>query len=361
MLSDSEWLVGTDYLVLLTEARFMKAVISVILAIVAMAGAVVLQGSEQDPATKATAEGRLPSGLSSVEGASYRSVEGLAAGSKEAQDRQREAVEATGLPLEVECKLTGMRFRLIPAGEFVLGGDMSPSEIVSHYGGREEWYTNEGPQRTVRITKPFYMGIYEVTQAQYQAVMGGNPSLFKGNDLPVERVSWEDATEFCRRMSQLTGLTIALPTEAQWEYACRAGTTTPFYFGSNANQLGEYAWYSDNSGRKTHPVGQRRPNAWCLYDMHGNVWEWCADWYEDSYSGPAAVDPQGPQSGADRVRRGGSWNGNDRSCRSASRRWGYPGRTDNNLGLRVVVSGGLDFRLMSVKDVCPESRRLRMQ
>ena len=165
--------------------------------------------------------------LASRSGSAYPSVKGLASGSEQAQERQRAAVQATGLPLEVECEKTGMRFRLIPAGEFVMG---SPSNEANRDN-------NEGPQRTVKLTKPFYMGVTEVTHAQYQRVMGSNPSNWKGDNLPVERVSWNDATEFCRRMSQLTGLTITLPTEAQWEYACRAGTTTPYYFGSNANQL----------------------------------------------------------------------------------------------------------------------------
>lgn len=267
-------------------------------------------------------------------GSAYPSVKGLASGSEQAQERQRAAVQATGLPLEVECEKTGMRFRLIPAGEFVMG---SPSNEADRF-------SEEGPQRTVKLTKPFYMGVTEVTQAQYQRVMGSNPSFWKGDNLPVERVRWNDATEFCRRMSQLTGLTITLPTEAQWEYACRAGTTTPYYFGSNANQLGDYAWFNSNSGGKTHLVGTKKPNAWGLYDMHGNVWEWCQDWFQDSYNGLANTDPQGPQSGAYRVLRGGSWPYDARSCRSASRPGGIPVGTYGVYGFRVVlVSGGLDF------------------
>ncbi len=279
------------------------------------------------------AEHRLPQGLKEVASAAYPSVEGLASGSEQAQERQRAAVQATGLPLEVECEMTGMRFRLIPAGEFVMGSPSNEANRNSY----------EGPQRTVKLTKPFYMGVTEVTQAQYQRVMGSNPSNWKGDNLPVEFVSWNDATEFCRRMSQLTGLTITLPTEAQWEYACRAGTTTPYYFGSNANQLGEYALFGSNSSITTHPVGTKKSNAFGLYDMHGNVWEWCQDWYQDSYNGLANSDPQGPQSGAVRVLRGGSWFSDALHCRSALRYWSGPGDSFNGYGFRVLVSGGLDF------------------
>jgi formylglycine-generating enzyme required for sulfatase activity len=130
----------------------------------------------------------------------------------------------------------------------------------------------EKPLHTVKITKGFYMGAFEVTQGQYQQVMGTNPSYFKGANLPVEQVSWDDAVEFCKKLSQKEGKTYRLPTEAEWEYACRAGTTTKFSFGDDESQLGEYAWYGKNSGMKTHPVGKKKPNAWGLFDMHGNVW-----------------------------------------------------------------------------------------
>ena len=317
--------------------------------IVAVLGIVILivvlgcrSGSDRSPASTQTvtmephlqAERRLPQGLKEVASAAYPSVEGLASGSEQAQERQRAAVKELGLPLEVDCEMTGMRFRLIPAGEFVMG---SPSNEADRN-------IDEGPQRTVKLTKPFYMGVTDVTQAQYQRVMGSKPSEWKGDNLPVEQVSWNDATEFCRRMSQLTGLTITLPTEAQWEYACRAGTTTPYYFGSNANQLGDYAWFTSNSGSKTHPVGTKKPNAWGLYDMHGNVWEWCQDWFQDSYNGLAKSDPQGPQSGADRVLRGGGWSYDALNCRSAARGRDAPDYTYGGYGVRVVlVSGGLDF------------------
>jgi formylglycine-generating enzyme required for sulfatase activity len=167
---------------------------------------------------------------------------------------------------------------------------------------------NEGPQHEVTISKPFYMGATEVTQAQYQAVMGTNPSGYGGATNPVERVSWNDAAEFCRKLSEKIRQTVRLPTEAEWEYACRAGTETASSFGDSDADLGDYAWWRGNSGDTTHPVAQKKPNAWGLYDMHGNVWEWCADWYGKYPKGPATA-PSGPAtypsaSGPSRVARG---------------------------------------------------------
>ena len=228
----------------------------------------------------------------------------------------------------------GMEFVKIPAGEFMMG---SPSNEE----GRDD---DEGPQHRVRITKPFYVGVTEVTQAQYQAVMGKNPSHFKGAKNPVEKVSWSDCVEFCNRLSRKTGQSVRLPTEAEWEYACRAGTTGRFYFGDNDSGLGEYAWYTNNSGSKTHPVGGKKPNAFGLYDMHGNVWEWCADWYDSGYYEQSPTDdPQGLRGGKTRVLRGGSWSDGPRLCRSA-RRFGYsPTGTHDSIGFRVVALAVQEF------------------
>ena len=160
------------------------------------------------------------------------------------------------------------------------------------------------------ITKPFYLGKYEVTQEQWEAVMGSNPSNFKGPKNPVEQVSWDDCQEFLDKLNAKAGGQggkFVLPTEAQWEYACRAGSTGKFCFGDDEKQLGEYAWYDENSDSKTHPVGEKKPNAWGLYDMHGNVWEWCQDWY-GAYGAEAVDDPSGPTTGSGRVFRGGGWN-----------------------------------------------------
>ena len=234
---------------------------------------------------------------------------------------------------DVVTNSIGMKLVCIPAGEFVMG---SPSN-------EKESAINEGPQHKVRISKGFWMGIYEVTQAQYQAVMGTNTSTFKGDNLPVEEVSWNEAVEFCKKLNQKEGKTYRLPTEAEWEYACRAGSTTRFSFGDNDSGFGDYAWYTDNSGNRTHPVGQKKPNAFGLYDMHGNVWEWCNDWCNESYySQSPEVDPQGPSSEETRVLRGGSWKDNPRNCRSTSRSngWPYSAAYRSNVGFRIVIEAG---------------------
>ena len=230
----------------------------------------------------------------------------------------------------------GVKMKLvrIPAGRFVMGSPQTET-------GREG---HEGPQHWVKISKPFYMGVAEVTQKEYAAVMGTNPSKFSGTNRPVERVSWGDAVEFCRKLSEKTKRKVRLPTEAEWEYACRAGTKTAYSFGGDVGKLGHYAWHSGNSAKQTHGVGQKKPNAWGLYDMHGNVWEWCADWYGESYyrSSPG-TDPQGPGSGKDRVHRGGSWwHDPPWYCRSAFRNVRVPDTRFCTLGFRVVLSAGVD-------------------
>ena len=195
----------------------------------------------------------------------------------------------------------------------------------------------------VEITRPFYLGVHEVTQAQYEAVIGRNPSGFKGAAHPVEQVNWDDAVAFCGRLSELpaekaAGRLYRLPTEAEWEYACRAGSTTTYSFGDETARLAEFGWYSNNSGSaKLHPVGEKKPNAWGLYDMHGNVWEWCHDWYGPYPVGDVA-DPTGPESGSVRVDRGGSWHYIARFCRSASRYRFAPGSRTSVLGFRVLCS-----------------------
>ncbi len=193
-----------------------------------------------------------------------------------------------------------MKLVLIRPGKFMMGSPDSEQ-------GRGP---KEGPQHEVTISKPFYMGVTEVTQAQYEVVMGTNPSRFQGPMNPVEKVSREDAVAFCRKLSEKTGKTGRLPTEAEWEYACRAGTKTRYSFGDSDRTLGDYAWYKGNSEGKPRPVGRKKPNAWGLYDMHGNVWEWCAGWY-GNYSGGASTDAQGLGSVGDIWFRGGSWDDND--------------------------------------------------
>ena len=197
---------------------------------------------------------------------------------------------------------------------------------------------DEGPVHPVELDG-FWMGKFEVTQEQYQQITGKNPSHFKDAKNPVEQVSWNDAKAFCDTLSQKTGQAFRLPTEAEWEYACRAGSQTAYSFGDSESQLGDYAWYDRNSGRRTHPVGGKRPNAWGLYDMHGNVYEWCGDWYDsDYYKNSPRKNPTGPSSGSSRVNRGGSWISSPWGCRSAFRYRGTPGITFNYLGFRVAAS-----------------------
>ena len=220
---------------------------------------------------------------------------------------------------------------LIPAGEFLMGSLNSDSDA-------EE---DEMPQHRVRITRPFYLGKYLVTQEQWLAVMGSNPSYFKGPKNPVENVSWNDCQQFLNKWNTKSGTgggKFQLPTEAQWEYACRAGSTAFFCFGDDVTRLGDFAWCANNSSRKTHPVGQKKPNTLGFHDMHGNVWEWCQDWYDKGYYAKSPVDdPNGPVTGSGRVYRGGSWYAPARGSRSAFRGGSRSGDGDFNLGLRVSL------------------------
>ena len=188
-------------------------------------------------------------------------------------------------------------------------------------------------QHRVKLTRGFYLAETEVTQEQYQAVMGKTPSHFKGAKNPVERVSWNEAVDFCRRLSKTTGRTVRLPTEAEWEYACRAGSKGPF---SGTGQLDDMGWYSGNSEDVTHPVREKQPNAFGLYDMHGNVMEWCQDW-EDRYPEGTVTDPAGPAHGTSRVIRGGSWNFNFGAARAAVRGANDPDNRDEIIGFRVAI------------------------
>ena len=220
----------------------------------------------------------------------------------------------------------------IPGGAFLMGAPAS----------EENSRNNERPQHQVTLP-PFFMGKYPVTQAQWTALMGRNPSRFKGPQRPVENVSWLMAQEFCRKISEKTGAAYRLPIEAEWEYACRAGTTTPFYFGPTittelVNYDGNYPYSSAPKGiyrKETIEVGSFPPNAFGLYDMHGNVWEWCQDWYGD-YSEEAVLDPRGPVSGLLRVYRGGGWDNIAGDCRAAIRGRGEPDDRGYDLGFRLA-------------------------
>jgi formylglycine-generating enzyme required for sulfatase activity len=229
--------------------------------------------------------------------------------------------------LETQVNSLGMRFVLIPAGTFMMGRGIA-----------EEGDEDEHPQHQVTLSQPFYLQTTPVTQGQWQRVTGGNPSLFQecGEDCPVENVSWDDIQDFIRKLNQIEKTDqYRLPTEAEWEYSCRAGSTQSYCFGDGKAELNKYAWYADNSEKSTHPVGRLRPNAWGLYDMHGNVYEWCQDWYGEYSPGPV-TDPKGPSTGGHRILRGGSWDGEAGEVRSAYRHRLTPSYRYGHEGFRVA-------------------------
>ncbi len=261
----------------------------------------------------------------------------------------------------------GMKLTLIPDGQFMMGRPQNEHGKLA----------DQRPPHSVKITKPFYLGTYSVTRGQFSKFVaatgyktdaqtdgkGGfsflgstmitgalfaqvaapqelnwrDPGFPQTDEHPVVVVSWNDAMAFCKWLSEKEGKTYRLPTEAEWEYACRAGTTTAYFFGDDPDELDRYAWFADNSGQTTHEVGQKLPNHFGLYDMLGNAWQWCADWYEnDYYAGSPPADPQGPDAGSERVNRGGSWNNAPALCRCSSRAYGLPARRDFLIGFRVV-------------------------
>lgn len=195
---------------------------------------------------------------------------------------------------------------------------------------------DENPTHSVTLSS-YYICKYEVTQALWRAVMGSNPSKFKGDNLPVERVSWDDCQTFINRLNSYTGRNFRLPTEAEWEFAARGGNYSRRYKYSGSNYIGDVAWYGDNSDLRTHPVGTKQPNELGLYDMSGNVLEWCSDWY-GTYSSYSQTNPTGPDSGSDRVLRGGSWVIFAWDCRSSCRFYCAPRNRDFTTGLRLVLS-----------------------
>ncbi len=209
----------------------------------------------------------------------------------------------------------------VSGGTFIMGGDESSDQTPTH---------------SVTLSS-YYICKYEVTQALWRAVMGSNPSKFKGDNLPVEQVSWNDCQTFINRLNSYTGRNFRLPTEAEWEFAARGGNYSRHYKYSGSNYIGDVAWYTDNSGNRTHPVGTKQANELGLYDMSGNVWEWCSDWY-GSYSSYSQSNPTGATSGFGRVERGGNWCGLARYCCSSHRSYYAPGNSFDDLGLRLVLS-----------------------
>ncbi len=221
------------------------------------------------------------------------------------------------------AKIGGMECVFLRGGYFSMG---SPGD---------RGYFNERPRHRVKVN-PFWIGRYEVTQIQYRGIMGSNPSYFRGLTRPVEQVSWQMAVDFCKKFSSLYGVTARLPSEAEWEYAARAGTSTDYSWGNRID--GAYCWYNVNSGDSSHPVGLKKPNSWGLYDMSGNVFEWCMDYYSDGFYGDSPGDnPRGPGTGYSRVARGGSWQNNRFNLRSSFRVPFRPERGHFVNGFRIVI------------------------
>jgi formylglycine-generating enzyme required for sulfatase activity len=217
------------------------------------------------------------------------------------------AIQAGVQEIRLQAGTVSFELTRIPPGEFDLG---SPDQEEGHQ-------PNEGPVRRIRISKPFYLGRFEVTQAQYKSVTGLNPSNFEGPDLAMDQITYPKAVRFCELVTAHAGVRVTLPTEAQWEYACRAGTKTCFYSGNSPTDLDRVAWHSGNSGGRPQPVGRKEPNAFGLYDMLGNVWELCSDFLPD-YSNIQVTDPAGRDT-AGPAMRGGGWMDEPRNCRSATR------------------------------------------
>lgn len=257
----------------------------------------------------------------------------------------KQSVSESELPASFTTDLNGIPLEmiLVPAGVFWMGSteaevqkalDAAQKKVSS---ARWSWYAGEIPRHEVRISS-FYLGKFTITQEQWRAVMGAKITpRFTGDNLPMEYMSWRDIQKFCKTMLALTGKNFRLPTEAEWEYACRAGTT-----GDYAGNLEEMGWHDDNSGQQIQPVGQLKPNAFGLYDMHGNVWEWCEDWYGD-YPDTEQIDPRGPETGKMRVLRGGSYYGHHISCRSANRGRNQPGVCNSLNGFRLAL--GTDSKI----------------
>ena len=242
------------------------------------------------------------------------------------QQQEQQPVEQQPEPERPQSNLPEIEMVWVSGGTFTMGATSEQ--------GSDAW-DNEKPAHSVTLSG-YYIGKYEVTQKLWKAVMGSNPSYFKGDNLPVEQVSWNDVQEFIRKLNQLTGKSYRLPTEAEWEYAARGGSNSRGYKYSGSDNIGSVVWYWDNSNKTTHPVGSKSPNELGIYDMSGNVYEWCSDWY-GSYSSSSQRNPKGPASGSNRVNRGGGWSYDARYCRVSSRSGHSPGGGNFSLGFRLVL------------------------
>ena len=226
--------------------------------------------------------------------------------------------------------VNGVHFKMVhvEGGTFMMGATEQDDDV----------YNDEKPAHRVTLDD-YYIAETQVTQALWQAVMGNNPSNWKGDNLPVETISWNDCQEFIKKLNQITGRTFALPTEAQWEFAARGGKQSKGYKYAGSNNLDEVAWFRDNSNRETHPVAQKKANELGLYDMSGNVWEWCNDWYDYTYYELSPErNPQGPISSVNRVLRGGCWCYFVGDCRVSCRYYDFPGDCGYDRGLRLFLS-----------------------
>ena len=241
------------------------------------------------------------------------------------QAQQQKPAASTSMPkVSLDDIMRNMVY--VEGGTFTMGATFE----------QQEPDYDEKPTHRVSLSS-FYIGKYEVTQALWKAVMGSNPSHWKGDNLPVENVSWNDCQTFLRKLNAMTGQNFRLPTEAEWEFSARGGNLSRGYQYSGSKKIDDVAWYRNNSGSKTHNVGTKAPNELGIYDMSGNVWEWCQDWYGD-YHGYSQTNPTGPSSGANRVYRGGSWGSGAWLCRVAFRDNYTPGSRGNGLGLRLALS-----------------------
>ena len=255
--------------------------------------------------------------------------------------RQSDAAKKLGVEVEHEVHLGGgvvLRMVLVPPGEFSMGCRRAPDDVVKLTSGSAELFEPEHPLHRVRITKAFLLGKYEVTQEQWEAMMGQNPSERKGPKYPVGMVNWSDCQAFITKLNEkFPDRKFRLPTEAEWEYACRADTETLYSFGDDRRELSKHAWYRANALGKRHAVGQKKPNAWGFHDMHGSSWEWCSD-RRVSYPASLQIDPVGIIDEPKRLVRGGSWNDDPCYCRSAYR----PALPDHmkadNLSLRLLCT-----------------------
>ncbi len=256
---------------------------------------------------------------------------------------------------DVATNSIGMKLVYIPPGSFMMGSSRSAGQLAREYDADEQWVTNEFPQHQVRISEGFWMGQTEVTQGQYKSVMRDKPwsgdNVQESANNPAVYMSWDNANDFCRKLSEQEGKTYRLPTEAEWEYACRAGTKTAYFFGDDPSKLTDYAWFEKNSGSRSRPVGQKPPNPWGMYDLHGNVCEWCSDYYDPNwYAVSPSVDPVGPaipiqyqtkRNGnsfpfTPRSVRGAGWDYREKSLRCSSRSYRNPDLGYANVGFRVV-------------------------